>query len=278
MTPRMSRNDTVRAAIYVRISQDEDDDKKGVVRHQADCRDICAERGWHVIEPIFEDNDITASKGKQRQQYERLLADINAGRVQAVVTMDQDRFTRTPIEREEFSSVAWRAGIPYLSTITSGDIPLGPDADMTMARVRSAFAAEESHKIGLRVMRKKQELGERGLPAGGGIRAFGYNWVHRIKGTNECYVEPDAAAEPYSIHEPEARTMGLQPPSASGAPLRDYPRAFPSPLVQEPLSARSRVVGAEGRLPRCRQLATVTVIAALVPLTPPEYEATLRSA
>ena len=58
---------------------------------------------------------------------------------------------------------------------------------MTMARIKAAFAAEESRKIGVRVRRKKVELAEQGKPSGGGIRAFGYNWPHRIKGTTDRY-------------------------------------------------------------------------------------------
>ena len=197
---------TTRAAIYVRISQDEDDEKKGVVRQQADCRGICADRGWDVIEPVYEDNDITASKGRFRASYERLLGDIQAGRVDAVVVQYQDRITRSPIELEEFALACSQAGIDLLTSL-EGDTPLGPEADMLVARIKGAVAAEESRKIGIRVKRKKVELAEQGKPAGGGVRAFGYNWVHRIKGTSERTVEPDAEAEPYSIYEPEKRAI-----------------------------------------------------------------------
>ncbi len=57
--------------------------------------------------------------------------------------------------------------------------------------------------------RKKVELAQRGLPAGGGTRAFGHNWPVRIKGTGgpERIVVPDADAEPYGFYEPEARAI-----------------------------------------------------------------------
>ena len=196
----------IRAAVYVRISEDKDADRKGVVRQDQDCRAICAGRGWQVIEPPYLDNDITASKGKFREAYDRLLRDIAAKRVEAVVAQYQDRITRTPAELEDFALVASRAGIDNLTTV-EGDIPLGPNADMLIARIKGAVAAEESRKIGVRVRRKKVELAEQGKPSGSGIRAFGYNWPHRIKGTTDRYVEPDPNAEPYSIYEPEAKAI-----------------------------------------------------------------------
>ena len=121
------RSNTTRAAIYVRISEDRDDQQLGVERQRQDCLKLCADRGWDAIEPVYEDNDISASKGKLRASYQRLLADIRAGRVDAVVAFDQDRTTRTPMEFEQFALDVWQAGIPVLSTVVSGDIPLGPE-------------------------------------------------------------------------------------------------------------------------------------------------------
>ena len=81
--------------------------------------------------------------------------------------------------------------------------------DMTITRVKSAFAADESRKIRLRVQRKKLELAQRGKPAGGGRRAFGYNWgpLRCQRQPNERVVVPDADAAEYSIYEPEASAI-----------------------------------------------------------------------
>ena len=42
-------------------------------------------RGYYV------DNDRSASNGKARPEWERLLADIEAGRIDAIAAWDQDR-------------------------------------------------------------------------------------------------------------------------------------------------------------------------------------------
>jgi hypothetical protein len=50
---------------------------------------------------------------------------------------------------------------------------------MLVARIKAAVAAEEVRKIRQRVSDKKTELAERGMPAGGGMRAFGWSCAPR---------------------------------------------------------------------------------------------------
>ena len=40
----------VRAAIYTRISKDTEDTRLGVERQEKDCRRLCADRGWTVVD------------------------------------------------------------------------------------------------------------------------------------------------------------------------------------------------------------------------------------
>jgi hypothetical protein len=71
---------------------------------------------------------------------------------------------------------------------------------MLVPTVIAAVDAEYCHSVGELVTHKKQELAERGLPAGGGVRAVGYNGPHRAKGPGgrERDVEPDPASIPTS--------------------------------------------------------------------------------
>lgn len=88
-----------RAAIYARISSDAEGRKQGVKDQEKDCRQLCAERGWQVIEPAFVDNHRTAADPtKPRPAYDRLMADVRAGKVDAVVVTVADRLHRQPAE------------------------------------------------------------------------------------------------------------------------------------------------------------------------------------
>jgi site-specific DNA recombinase len=162
---------SLRAAIYARISRDVTGEGLGVERQLADCRKIAADRGWVVAEE-YVDNDISAYAGKRRPSYERMLEDIAAGQRDAVIVYNTDRLTRRPIELEQFTAVCESAGVRQLVAVT-GDIDLGNDDGMFMARVLAAVAAKESGRKSERLKRKALESAEAGRP-NGGVRPFGY--------------------------------------------------------------------------------------------------------
>ena len=160
------------AAIYARISSEQTGQALGVQRQLEDCRMLATERGWTVAEEYI-DNDISAFKGKDRPQYARMLADIEAGRRDAVLAYHQDRLTRRPMEWEQFVELCDRAGVEQLATVTS-DINFGNDNGMLVARITAAVAANESARKSARIKRKIQQNVEQGKPNGGAQRPFGY--------------------------------------------------------------------------------------------------------
>ncbi len=50
------------AAIYSRISHDPEGRQAGVERQEQDCRRMAAQRGWMVLEPVYRENDTSASR------------------------------------------------------------------------------------------------------------------------------------------------------------------------------------------------------------------------
>ena len=74
---------TRRAAIYTRISQDREGAGLGVERQEADCRALADRLGWKIV-AVHPDNDLSAYSGKPRPGYLALLADLRAGTADAV--------------------------------------------------------------------------------------------------------------------------------------------------------------------------------------------------
>ena len=72
-----------RAAVYLRISQDPTGEQAGVTRQREDCLALVEAQGWELLE-VFQDNDISASSGKARPEYQRMLKAIRDGMVDAV--------------------------------------------------------------------------------------------------------------------------------------------------------------------------------------------------
>jgi DNA invertase Pin-like site-specific DNA recombinase len=160
-------------AVYARISADKTGEGLGVARQVEDCMRLVADRGWSVFD-TYVDNDVSAFTGaKGRPEFARMLADIEAGRVGAVVVYHQDRLTRRPGEFEQFVEACQRNGVDQLVTVTS-DISFGNDNGMLVARITAAVAANESARKRARILRKIEQNVAAGKPNGGATRPFGY--------------------------------------------------------------------------------------------------------
>jgi DNA invertase Pin-like site-specific DNA recombinase len=159
------------AAIYCRISADTDGAALGVKRQEKDCRALAERKGW-TVGRIYVDNDIGAWSGKHRPEYRRMLDDVKAGTVDAVIVYHLDRLTRRPIELEEFFEICDTASLRSLACVT-GDIDLATHDGQFMARILGAVARKESDDKSRRTRRKHLELAESGAAVGSG-RPFGY--------------------------------------------------------------------------------------------------------
>lgn len=161
----------MRAAIYTRISKDHEGRRLGVQRQRQDCEQKAKTLGWKIA-GTYEDNDRSASNGKRRPEYERLLEDIEARAIDAVVCWDLDRLHRRPLELEHFIDLADRHAVALASV--GGDVDLATDNGRMFARIKGAVARAESERNAARQRRQKQQRAESGAPPSG-RRAFGYS-------------------------------------------------------------------------------------------------------
>ncbi len=160
-----------RAALYVRISSDPSGLRLGVTRQTKECKAKAAALGWTVAE-VYEDNDTSATSIKPRPRYRQMLADLDAGLVDAVVVWDLDRLTRRPIEVEEFIDLADRRGIALASV--GGDVDLSTDNGRLFARIKGAVARSEVERKGTRQRSANDQRAADGRPSAG-RRAYGYS-------------------------------------------------------------------------------------------------------
>jgi DNA invertase Pin-like site-specific DNA recombinase len=181
-----------RPAIYVRISDDREGEAKGVKRQLQDCRALVEQRGWPAATE-YNDNDKSAWKrGVVRSEYQRLLADLADGAVDAVVVWHLDRLYRQPIELEEFVRVCESAGVTQLAAVT-GDMDLASGDGLLMARIQGAVAAKESDDKSRRIKRKALELARDGKVGGGGTRPFGFEADRKTIRVSEAAVVSEVA-------------------------------------------------------------------------------------
>jgi DNA invertase Pin-like site-specific DNA recombinase len=161
------------AAVYARISSDQEGAGLGVARQLQDCRRLAADLGWPVAEE-YVDNDVSAYSGKARPAYQRMLADLADRARDAVVVYHVDRLTRRPIELEQFLEVVTAASVRHVRFVAGGDVDVGNGDGLMVVRMLQAVAANESATKSRRVRRKLDEVAASGRPHGGSKRPFGY--------------------------------------------------------------------------------------------------------
>jgi DNA invertase Pin-like site-specific DNA recombinase len=163
----------VKAVIYTRISRDPQHDELGVLRQLKECRELCAAKGWTIVDEL-KDDDRSAYSGKRRKGYEAALAMLSDHRATMLVAWHVDRITRQPKELEALIDLieSTRAKV---ATVTAGEYDLSTSAGRMAARIVGAVARGESEHKSERAKSKHRELAERGLGRGGGRRPYGYS-------------------------------------------------------------------------------------------------------
>lgn len=138
----MDRN---RVAVYVRQSYDKSKDEAAVERQEADCRKLSDAKGWDDL-TLYRDNDRSATNGKERPNFEKLLRDIEAGKIDSIVVWHLDRLTRSirDLTRVIEAGQAQRVNIACVHGVS---LDLGDPTGVAVATILTAIAAMEvQHK------------------------------------------------------------------------------------------------------------------------------------
>lgn len=160
------------AGIYTRISEDREGAGLGVQRQEDDCRALAARLGWTVTK-VYQDNDISAyQRRKVRQGYKAMLADIQAGTIDAVIAWHPDRMHRRAAELEKFIDIIQDQGTA-VATVNGGEVDFGTPDGRMVARMLGAVAQREVEHGRARIIRAKQQSADAGKWRGG-PRPFGY--------------------------------------------------------------------------------------------------------
>lgn len=162
----------MRAALYLRISLDQTGQSLGVTRQREDCYALARTLGWDVVD-TYEDNDVSATSGKARPGYRRLLTDIEAGRVEAIIAWAPDRIYRRLKDLEDLIPILENHGVA-VRTVKAGDLDLSSAYGRMIARILGAVATGEGEIKAERWKRSWRQGRELGTIPRTGSRMFGY--------------------------------------------------------------------------------------------------------
>jgi DNA invertase Pin-like site-specific DNA recombinase len=181
----------MRAAVYLRISQDRTGQELGVERQWEDTFALLTRRGDTLVGK-YVDNDTPAKGVGKRDEYARLIAAVQAGEVDRIYVWSQGRLWRNRVERAQGFEILREARVSLIQV-------KGPEVDMTTAMGRmiagiiGEFDTGENEIKAERQVRESLQRADSGLPPGG-RRAFGYD----ATGAKKVRREAEAVKKAYA--------------------------------------------------------------------------------
>ncbi|KND40102.1 recombinase family protein [Streptomyces stelliscabiei] len=161
-----------KGATYTRISKADTGDEDGVIRQGEDTESLARQRGIPLQKRRFQDNDKSATHGKHRPDYERLMDAVQRGEVDVIIVYALGRFWRNRRERAEGMEILRRHEVSVLCV-------KGPELDLTTAsgRLLAGLLGEvdtfEVEQMSEREQREMRQRVEKGVPPTG-PRCYGY--------------------------------------------------------------------------------------------------------
>jgi DNA invertase Pin-like site-specific DNA recombinase len=173
-----------RAGVYLRISYARAGEirdgaaRKGEVlgadKQLPACQALAERLGWQVVE-VYTDENRSAYSGRVRKAWRQLIADVKAGKIDAIVAWHPDRLTRQPKENEDLIDLVDQYGVEVATAMT-GEHDLSTAAGKMTFRMLGVLARYESEHRGERVIEHHGRLAADGRWHGG-RRPFGYQYV-----------------------------------------------------------------------------------------------------
>jgi DNA invertase Pin-like site-specific DNA recombinase len=171
---------TIRCAIYVRKSTDEnlDTDFNSLDAQRAAAEAYIASQqgeGWVALPERYDDAAYSGGT-LERPALQRLLADIEAGKIDCVVTYKVDRLSRSLLDFTKLVEVFDRHGVTFIS-VTQSFCTTTSMGRLTLNMLLS-FAQFEREVIGERIRDKVAASKQRGMYMGG-TPPLGYDVVNK---------------------------------------------------------------------------------------------------
>jgi DNA invertase Pin-like site-specific DNA recombinase len=156
------------AAVYNRVSDDQHGRSKSTAEQDAENRAACADAGWAIRGTYTEPESASASRftTKARQEWERLTADLKAGRYGVVVVWETSRSSRRMAPFVDLLDTCRETGV--LIHVTSHDRTYDPRQwrDRKALLEDGIDAEADSEKTSVRVARSSRARAAAGLPHG----------------------------------------------------------------------------------------------------------------
>ncbi|MCX5309710.1 recombinase family protein [Streptomyces sp. NBC_00154] len=159
--------------LYLRISKDEESGEDGVTRQREDTDELAMARGIPVAaHHRYVDNDLSASHGKPREAYGRLMEAVKRGEIDVILVTYLSRLWRNRRERAEGMEILRKHNVSVLC-VKGPELNLSTASGRMLAGVLGEVDTFEVEQMAERQQRETLQRIERGV-APTGPRCFGY--------------------------------------------------------------------------------------------------------
>ena len=185
---------STRCAIYCRVSTDQQAEVEfNSCEAQEDrIRSFIASQENHIVAQVFSDPGYTGAN-TDRPGLQKLLIDVQAGRIDMVITYKIDRLTRSPRDFYQLIEVFEKYGVGFISVTERFDT--STPAGRLLRNIMLTFAQFERELASERIRDKCAQRAQRGL-SNGGLPPVGY-----FKEGGKLKIDPKRAATVRFIFE-----------------------------------------------------------------------------
>lgn len=174
--PRMPEKAKLRVAAYARVSSDSEDQVNSYIA-QVDfyTKYISSKTEWDMVD-IYADEGLTGMESQKRDDFNRMMADCRAGKIDRILVKSISRFARNTKEYIQFMRELLRLGISIY--FEKENIDTGKMTSEQVADLYGAFAQMEStnHSNNMRISNRiRMEKGIFTPPTA----PYGYRLVER---------------------------------------------------------------------------------------------------
>ena len=176
----------LRAAAYCRVSTDREDQANSLHSQQTYFRTYIENHDDWLLVEVYADEGISGTTTRRREQFNRMIRDAEAGKIDLILTKEVSRFARNTVDTLEYTRRLKRLGVGVI--FINDNIDTRENDGELRLTIMASMAQEESRKTSERVKWGQKRRMEAGV-------VFGNNSIYGFDLTGgRLTVRPEEAA------------------------------------------------------------------------------------